>query len=426
LIPIKLSVRNFMPYRDNVPSLDFTGIHTVSIWGDNGNGKSALIDAMTWALWGKTRAKSDDDLIHLGQNETQVEFDFAVGQQTYRVIRKRARPKRRRASGLSSLDLLIASDGSFKVISGNSITETEQKIRNILHMDYTTFVNSAYLRQGHADEFTQQPPVKRKEVLASILRLSIYDELEEQAKELAKQQETEKALAESAIKDIGNELAQKPVYEAELTQAQSGLSQIEKVLKEQETRLNDLRQKKELLENKKLQLTQLEKHMAESVRTQELLNDQITQLRSRIKEYEELIARRSTIEEGYAQYIETKKLSDELDQKLRLATALNERKHQLEMAIERAQAAIVTDHKLAENKIGELEASFQKVPQLQKELQQVQAELNQLAGEEEALNQKRQANQKLTAYVHSLESDKARLDPERQSTLRKNSRRPIL
>ncbi len=401
-----------MPYRDNVPPLDFTGIHTVSICGDNGNGKSALIDAMTWALWGKTRAKSDDDLIHLGRSEAEVEFDFTVGQQTYRVIRKRARPKRHRASGQSSLDLLIASDGSFKVISGNSIDETEKKIRNILHMDYVTFVNSAYLRQGHADEFTQQPPVKRKEVLANILRLSIYDELEQQARELAKQRETEKALAESAIRDIRAELAQKPVYEAELTQAQSELSQIDRVLEERESRLNELRQQKELLESKKSQLTQLEKHIAESARTLELVDDQLKQLRSRIKEHEELIAQRATIEECYAQYIEAKKLNDEFDQKLRLAAVLNERRHQLEMAIERAQAAIVTEHKLAENKIVELDSSFQKLPRLKDELQAVQAELNRLAGDEERLRQKREANQKLQAYVRTLEADRARLEQE--------------
>ena len=51
-------------------------------------------------------------------------------------------------------------------------------------MDYDTFINSAYLRQGHADEFTRQQPAKRKEVLGNILGLDIYDELEEQAKEL--------------------------------------------------------------------------------------------------------------------------------------------------------------------------------------------------------------------------------------------------
>ena len=95
MIPIKLAVRNFMPYRDNVTPLYFDGIHTACISGDNGNGKSALIDAMTWALWGRARAKSDDDLIHLGQTEMGVEFDFAVGQQPYRIIRKRVKPKRR-------------------------------------------------------------------------------------------------------------------------------------------------------------------------------------------------------------------------------------------------------------------------------------------------------------------------------------------
>ena len=105
MIPVKLTMRNFMCYRDNVPPVYFDGIHLACLSGDNGNGKSALIDAMTWALWGKTRAKSDDDLIHSGQTETEVEFDFSVGQQTYRVVRKHARPKSRKASGRSSLDL---------------------------------------------------------------------------------------------------------------------------------------------------------------------------------------------------------------------------------------------------------------------------------------------------------------------------------
>ena len=58
MIPVKLSLRNFMPYRENVSPLYFTDIHTASIWGDNGHGKSSLIDAITWALWGKTRERN--------------------------------------------------------------------------------------------------------------------------------------------------------------------------------------------------------------------------------------------------------------------------------------------------------------------------------------------------------------------------------
>ncbi|MDP2731386.1 MAG: SMC family ATPase [Dehalococcoidales bacterium] len=412
MIPVRLALRNFLPYRDNVPPLDFTGIHTASIWGENGNGKSSLIDAITWALWGKSRAKSDDDLIHLRADETEVEFDFAVGQQAYRVIRKHARPRRRQASGQSSLDLLVASNGGFKVISGNSIRETEQKIRDTLHMDYATFINSAYLRQGHADEFTQQPPLKRKEVLANILGLSSYDELEEQARELARQKENEKTLAERTVQDIGNELTQKPAYEAELKQALAELSQTERVLAEQETRLKQLRQSRELLASKQWQLNQLEKHMAESRKTLELLDSQVKQHHSRIKEYEELIARRSTIEESYSRFLETKKLSERLDQKLRLTTALNERKHRLEMAILEARQVLLREQALAESKIGELEANYQKLPQHKSELKQAQAELNGLAGEEEMLNQKRQAVQELRTHLHSQQADAVRLEQE--------------
>ena len=329
MIPVKLSMRNFMCYRENMTPLNLVGVHTASISGDNGNGKSALVDAMTWALWGKTRAKNDDDLIYARQNDMEVEFDFMAGQQVYRVIRKHARPKSRRASGQSSLDLLISDGANFKQISGNKIRETEKQIISLLHMDYDTFINSAFLRQGHADEFTVSSPAKRKQVLADILGLSLYDHLEDQAKEQAKQQEAERFLAESSINDISQELAQKPAYEAELEQVRSELSDIEQVMKEQQSKLNELRQKKESMENRRTQLAQLEAHVVEISRAMEQWDSQIKQHQSRVTEYGELIARRESIEEGFNKFTEVKKVGDELNQKFRTASALNERTHQL-------------------------------------------------------------------------------------------------
>jgi len=412
MIPIKLKMHNFMCYRDNVPPLLFDGIHTACICGDNGNGKSALIDAMTWALWGRTRAKSDDDLIHLTQTEMEVEFDFAVGQQPYRIIRKHSKPKRRGRSGQTILEFQVATGDSFRTITGNSITQTQQKIIDILHMDYPTFTNSAFLRQGRADEFTVKRPVERKQVLADILGLSVYDELEEQAKDVAKQQEAEKGQLESAIKDINDELARKPAYEAEFKEAQSELSRIEKVVTEQESRLNELRQQKESLENKKLQLIQLEEHITDTKRDLERWDDQVKQHGFRLKEYEELIAQRSTIDEGYAQFSLAKKLSDELDQKFRLVARLNERKHQLEMTIIQAGEALITEHAVAQSRIKELDATCQKLPQLKNELSSLQVQLHHLAELEETLHGKRQSSQELRTQVHYLESNKAQLEQE--------------
>jgi len=412
MIPLGLRMRNFMCYRDNVPPLSFDGIHTACICGDNGNGKSALIDAMTWALWGKTRAKSDDDLIHQGQTEMEVEFDFTVGEQLYRILRKHSKPRRRSGSGQTILELQMLTGNGVRPITGNSVTQTQQKIINILHMDYSTFINSAFLRQGHADEFTIKRPSERKEVLADILELAFYDQLEEQAKNLAKEQEMAKTQLESALEEISDELIQKPTYETELAQAQNELSRIEATVKEQESRLNHLRQEKESLENRKLQLAQLEEHITKTKRELERWDNQARQHLSRLKEYEELIAQRSTIEEGYAEFIEAKKLNDELDQKFRLVNRLNQRKHELEMTIIKAGQQLLQAHAIAQNRISELEAISQKLSSLRDELQQIQVEWHQLTEAEETLRQRRESSQELRTLVHYLENNKSRLEKE--------------
>ena len=411
MIPTRLKIHNFMCYRE-VPPFSFAGIHTACICGDNGSGKSALIDAITWALWGKTRAKSDDELIYLGEAETEVVFDFTVEGQLYRIIRKHARPKRHGASGQSSLDLYLVSDDGFKVISGDSKSQTQQKITDILHMDYDTFINSAFLRQGHAGQFTEQPPAKRKEVLANILGLDFYDQLEEQAREQAKQQAVETEQLESAIEDIDNELNQEATFEAELEKAQEELGRIERLTAEQQTRRDRLLEEKQSLENKKRQLARLDDLISKSQQDLKRWHDQHQQSLLMIKEFEELIAQRPVIEEGYRQFALTKKLYDELNQKLVLLRKLDAGKSQLEKAIDRAQAALITKHTVSLNKITELEATAQKLDSLRKELQELQSQWHRLAQTEAELEKKRQAGRDEQAQLTRLETDQGRLKQE--------------
>src|SRR5258708_16913524 len=88
MIPLRLELINFLAYRQPAP-LDFTGIHVAVLCGENGAGKSSLLDAMTWALWGRSRAKTDTELVHQGQSEMRVEFTFALGDQACKVVRAR-------------------------------------------------------------------------------------------------------------------------------------------------------------------------------------------------------------------------------------------------------------------------------------------------------------------------------------------------
>jgi len=351
VIPARLALRNFMCYRDNVPPLDFTGIHLACLCGNNGNGKSALLDAITWALWGKARGHSDDDLVNLGQTEMEVEFEFEVravlrpfdglraaqaqdvlrqaqdvlpqaqdgspqqgsGQrpsaslgvssaersgrrpstgsgQRYRVIRKHSKPTRPGASGRTVLELQVASEDGFRPITGNSVRETQQKLDQILRLDYKTFINSAFLIQGGADKFTRSDPRERKEILGRILGLSLYDELEAMAREQRRDRENEHRSLESSLAEIDRELARKDGYQTERGQVKEALATLEPEVARQEAALAASREARKALEVKREQCAEIERRLEQARVQLQVLKGQGGQQRSLVDKYEKALA----------------------------------------------------------------------------------------------------------------------------------------
>src|SRR5215475_6140142 len=190
MIPIALNLRNFMSYTEVHEPLRFDGIHVAVLTGDNGHGKSALLDAITWALWGRARARAVDELIHSGASDMEVEFEFLLDEHQYRVIRKR---QRRGKSGYSDLQFAVLVVYGYPAPTERSVSETERLIERTLRMSYETFTNSSFIQQGRADSFTTNSPAERKRILAEILELGYYDELEGRAKERFKTREAQVA-----------------------------------------------------------------------------------------------------------------------------------------------------------------------------------------------------------------------------------------
>ena len=179
MLPISLTVHNFLSYRDAAPTLRLENVHVACLCGANGNGKSALLDAITWVLWGRARGQRQDQLLHHGQDEMFVELEFDIGQERYRATRRYSRARK---TPQTSLELGVFTGADYRPITGDTISETQADIIRRTNMDYDTFVNSAYLVQGRADLFAMATASQRKEVLARVLGLGIYDRLEERAK----------------------------------------------------------------------------------------------------------------------------------------------------------------------------------------------------------------------------------------------------
>ena len=174
--PIKLQLANFMSYK-NPQILDFSRFEIGCLTGTNGVGKSSILEAITWALWGRARGeKMSDEIIHQGEQGMWVEVVLQLEDKYFRVLRKR---ERKGKSGKTTLYFGISKDlkGLWQNITEEEIAKTQKKIEDNLHLTYEIFTNSAYLRQGHADEFTVKTPTERKQILSDILGLDIFAKL---------------------------------------------------------------------------------------------------------------------------------------------------------------------------------------------------------------------------------------------------------
>jgi DNA repair protein SbcC/Rad50 len=213
MIPLQLTLKNFLSYRE--ASVDFSGLHTACICGANGAGKSSLLEAITWSIWGKSRAASEEDAISNGAIDMRVDFTFQLHGDIYRVIRSRQR------GGPGTLELQVMADRDFKSLTQKGIKDTQKIIDQYLKIDYDTFTNSAYLRQGKADEFMMKKPSERKQILADLLKLDQYEVLSEQAKKVAaayKAQAT--AIEQQCERDLAR-ITAIPTLTTEITTAQS-------------------------------------------------------------------------------------------------------------------------------------------------------------------------------------------------------------
>lgn len=185
MIPLKLQLKNFLSYGSETQDLDFEPYHMICLSGKNGHGKSALLDALTWVLWGQARkvagtSKADDGLMRLNQNHMMVCLDFTCNGITYRVRREYTLHQ---SKALSHLDFGIINPETQQLqpLSDKTIRATQEKINAVLGLDYDAFINSAFLRQGQSNEFSKKSARERKEILASILGLERYEVLRRKA-----------------------------------------------------------------------------------------------------------------------------------------------------------------------------------------------------------------------------------------------------
>ncbi|PJF44464.1 MAG: hypothetical protein CUN55_03825 [Phototrophicales bacterium] len=413
MLPIRLEIQNFLAYRNPDPIL-FEGIHLACLSGPNGAGKSSILDAITWVLWGKSRAKSDDDLVHIGQDEVSVTLDFIQGNDKYRVIRKRRlgkiRADGRRAAGQSTLDLLgyVPEENTYRVISESNMRATQERIIQLVGLDYETFINSAYLQQGRADTFTMQSPSHRKEILSEILKLDMWGILEERAKAKLRDIDSELKTNESLIATIDEEIATEAALRTEYDRVQSEYHRAKAEAEAAEQHFQEMAGAQQEEQQTTVAINRIKSDIRRYENELAAVNSLVQNQEAQLATYQEIIAQREHIEAGYAELMQAQAENEALGDLLRKRQQIDEQIHQLQREIELIRQEIL--HELTSTETLIHEAARQST-----DAEVLEQDIEDLRGQILSLEQENARRDTLKDEITALREEYAALQNENEA-----------
>ena len=323
MIPLQLTLKNFLSYRD--ATLNFRGLHTACICGANGAGKSSLLEAITWAIWGKSRAATEDDVINGGGKNVRVDFDFSCNEQNYRVIRSRTRGRS------SSLEFQIETQaGNFRSITAKGLRATQEEIISCLKLDYDTFTNSAYLRQGRADEFMLRRPSERKQILADLLKLDRYEQLSGKAKDTAKEYKGKIEQLKQNLEPLEIKLATRKEIAGELKAVKQELSKLQTLQDRDRTYLNQFQAIEYQRQTWSKQLTMQQSQYQNLAQDCDRATKDITSIKGQLTALNNLLQQAEAIAQGHAQLIAWQAQEKDLSAKFAVHQEGQQQRQQLE------------------------------------------------------------------------------------------------
>ena len=170
----RLTLRNFRSYRDC--ELRFgTGpgeVNHAVIIGKNGVGKTTILDAVLWCLFGETRRSDVTSIVRLGAADTRVEVEFESGPERYLVRRKRAVHGK---ATRGELDLYRREGEKWAALSGKLQADTQRSIIEKLGVDLDTLLSSSVIQQREEGRLAEATPGQRRKVIGRALGLDLWE-----------------------------------------------------------------------------------------------------------------------------------------------------------------------------------------------------------------------------------------------------------
>lgn len=312
--PIRLEVQGLTAYHRPV-EIDFTDLDLFAITGPTGAGKSSLVDAITYALFGQVPrvGRSVRELISQGEDKLRVTLEFSVNGDRYRIFRESGR-KSQRPPQLERFDPEV---NDWRPEEVERVKDTNEFIERLLRMDYEAFIRSVLLPQGEFQEFLAGDRDQRRKVLDGLLQLGVYARMgqianamasrnSERADDIARRLETELADATpDALKAAKTDLKSLETEARETTAAREALDAASRTAEMLATALDRQRSAGE-------RQSAAEKHLAEAQAATKDGDAQAAKLKATIEDLRAKIDKNAYDEAEYLSYRDANSHAQEL------------------------------------------------------------------------------------------------------------------
>ncbi|MEU8261249.1 SMC family ATPase [Micromonospora sp. NPDC048999] len=202
--PMRLDMAGFTVFREET-TVDFTDADFFALVGPTGSGKSTVLDAICFALYGTVPrwggARGLANALAPSANEARVRLVFESAGDRYvatRVVRRDGRGAVKTANAglqlmppgfdVTKLDTGLSPEDLGEVVAGTP-AEMERAVLDAVGLPYEQFTSCVVLPQGQFADFLHAKPATRQQILVNLLGLGIYEEVQKRATERAGQAE---------------------------------------------------------------------------------------------------------------------------------------------------------------------------------------------------------------------------------------------
>jgi exonuclease SbcC len=235
--PVRLVAEGFTAFRDRV-EIDFTDVDFFALVGPTGSGKSSVIDAMCFALYGCVPRYENKSIvapaITVGALQATVSLEFSVANSRYLATRVVRRQKVGASTKEARLERIVGETTT--VLAGNP-DEMSARVEELLGLSFEYFTRCVVLPQGEFARFLHDKPSERQQLLRGLLNIDVYARVGERAR---KRGAADRAKAELTGRQLAGLSAATPEALAEAEERVERLANLDVALRQAEPALDEL------------------------------------------------------------------------------------------------------------------------------------------------------------------------------------------